>query len=357
MIATATVVTSVHTPDDPRIRLKTVGTLVDHGWDVTYVSQRPGPSETTGLTSIALDGTRWQRVMRATRAMFRIRSDVTIVHDPELLPSAVALGMVRGRRSVVFDLHEDVPRQLMTRPGTPRALRRLSAVLARWGLRFAERTVTITLAEPNYAWMFRDPHVVFENLPIEGSLPRRSATAAGVVYVGDITEARGALLLVEAMSGIQDERLTMIGRCGPDVESEIRSMATELGVDLVMTGFLPYAEAWQLAAEAKVGVSPLLDLPNYRHSLPTKIDEYRSVGLVPVVSDLPGSLSAIDGSDAAMSFEAGNAASLAAALGEALTSHERAEAALRESAGVRSKRTWDAGAFAEFYSRLVSEDP
>jgi glycosyltransferase involved in cell wall biosynthesis len=353
----STVVTSVHTADDPRIRYKTVGTLVDAGWDVTYVSSAPGPSDDHGFRSIVLSGTRIGRTLSAIRTMFSSNSDVTVVHDPELLPAAIALARMRGRNRVVFDLHEDLPRQLLTRRATPRPLRRVSAVASLWALRIAERSLIVTLAEPNYAWLFDREHPVFENLPIDRTLPKRRPRASGVVYVGDITTQRGVPLLVEAVGQLDGVRLTLVGRCPRKLEAELRSRAESLGVRLEMTGFLPYGEAWDIAADHLVGVSPLLDLPNYRLSLPTKIDEYRSLGLVAVVSDLPGSIGAIDDSEAALSFTAGDADALAWALDTALGDQERQLTAMREAPVVRATRVWEAERFADFHASLVTFSP
>jgi glycosyltransferase involved in cell wall biosynthesis len=223
-----------------------------------------------------------------------------------------------------------------------------------WMLKAAERALTVTLAESNYRWMFANEHEVFENLPISGELPLRSEDAVGVVYVGDITPDRGIPLLVEAMGAVPGVPLTLIGRCSPSLAGQLERSAEAGGVPLTMTGFLPYPEAWDMASRHRVGVSPLLDLPNYRASLPTKIDEYRAVGLIAVTSDLPGSVAAISGSAAASSFVAGDADALATELQSALNDDRRLAAATAEAAGVRRSRAWDGERFAAFYESLVT---
>ncbi|MGI9642492.1 MAG: glycosyltransferase [Acidimicrobiia bacterium] len=357
MTRSVTVATSVHPPDDPRIRVKSIATLVDAGWDVTYVCQAPGPADTAGFEVVLLDGPRARRTIEASRTIFALDADVTVVHDPELVPAAIALGSMRGRNRVVFDLHEDLPRQLMSRTASAPVLRRPSAVASMWMLKAAERALTVTLAEPNYSWMFADEHEVFENLPIAEGLPLRRGDATGVVYVGDITTDRGIPLLVEAMSQIPGLPLTLIGRCSPRLADQLEGSAEAGGVPMTMTGFLPYPEAWAAAASHQIGVSPLLDRPNYRASLPTKIDEYRAVGLIAITSDLPGSLPAIEGSAAAASFTAGDADALAAELRSALNDSSRLAAATTEAADVRRRRAWDGKRFADFYERLVTASP
>lgn len=286
--------------------------------------------------------------------MLRTRHDVTTIHDPELLAGAFLVAMLRGKRAIVFDVHENLPAQLRTRAGTPAFLRRVSSLLAVFALRLAERVMTVTLAEPGYADLFRRRHPVFENLPVPGVLPVRAPDATGVVYVGDVTRQRGAVLLLEAVARLDDVPLTLIGRCRSELAEELASTARRLGVHLSMPGYLPYDEAWQLASSSLVGVSPLLDLPNYRNSLPTKIYEYRSVGLVAVASDLSGSLEAAEGSTVVRTFTAGSVMELAGVLSEVLSDELLQRRAVEEAKTVRASSAWDAEAFAGFYRSLLT---
>lgn len=354
MNPTVSIFTSVHPPDDPRIRGKGIGTLLQRGWRVTYVCQAPGPTGTDGFRIRTLSG---GRVARAAKAIWRIvtsPSDVVVVHDPELLLGAIPAGWIRGKNRVVFDVHENLPSQLRSRSSTPRILRRPMAWVARVGLRLAESSVTITLAEPGYRSLFHHDHPVFKNLPVAGALPTRDVDARGIVYVGDITSARGAMVLVDAVGMLgTGQRLTLVGRCKQGFRAELEAAAQERGIELVMPGYLPYEQAWELAVQSLIGVSPLKDLPNYRYSLPTKIVEYRAVGLIAVVSDLPASLDAIDGSAAARSFAAGDSADLARVLSEVLSSPRADDVALREASDVRATHVWPADRFDAFYRSLL----
>ena len=354
MSPSALVVTSVHPADDPRIRHKSIDTLVDDGWTVTYACPDPGPQDSVRMRVLLLTGSRLARSFQALWAMFRIRTDVVAIHDPELLLGAVPLAMMRGKATVVFDLHENLPAQLRTRSGTPLLLRRLTSLLAATVLKIAERVMTITLAERGYLRLFRREHPVFENLPVSQTLPIRTPDASGVVYVGDITRERGAVLLLEAVARVPDVALTLIGRCQRELAEELEARARDLDVDLTLPGFLAYGEAWELASSSLVGVSPLLDLPNYRYSLPTKIYEYRSVGLVAVASDLPGSASAVDGSAAARTFKAGSVDDLARVLQEVLTDEVLHQHAVEEAPGVRAASRWDSRGFGAFYRSLLT---
>ncbi len=148
MKPTVLVVTTVHWPDDTRIRERLTRTLANE-FDVRYACRAPGPADRTGLTWIPLRGGRVRRNLRALRLGLAGDWDVMSVHDPELVPAAILSRMIR-RRPVVFDVHENVPATAVTRDWVPGALRRPLAALAGAVLRRAERTLAITLSEPEY---------------------------------------------------------------------------------------------------------------------------------------------------------------------------------------------------------------
>lgn len=298
------VATSVHQPDDARIRAKLIPTLA-RDWDVYYAARDPGPTDHSDLTWLPLEGGRAKRSFQASRLILRPDWDLVAFHDPELLLA----GLARSRRGrpTLFDLHENLPAQLLTRDRIPRPLRRPASSLARWILRMAETTMAITLAEEGYQSLFRAHHPVIANhLPPEVPEPRPPADPPFLAYLGDITAVRGAFLALEAAAGA-GTALLMVGRVSPPgLENALRHRAEELGIDLTLTGPLPHREALERIAPALGGLSPLLDIGNYRHSLPTKVPEYLALGLPVLASDLPGTRAPTGGLKAVALVEPGN---------------------------------------------------
>lgn len=289
------VVTSVHHPDDARIRAKLIATLSAE-WDVSYAAPEPGPADRSDLTWIPLPGRRLNRTVQATRLVLRDGWDLVALHDPELLPG----GLVRSRRGqpTLFDLHENLPAQLRTREGVPAFLRPPLASSAEWLLRLAESTMAITVAEEGYQSLFRASHPVLANyLPESVPDPRPVGDPPFLAYLGDVTVVRGAFLALEAAAGA-GYGLVMVGRVAPpSLTGPLTRRAGELGVGLELTGPLPHAEALKRIAPAAAGLSPLLDIGNYRHSLPTKVPEYLALGLPVLASDLPGTRSPVESLD------------------------------------------------------------
>lgn len=336
------VVTTVHHPDDARIRHKLIPTLAEH-WDVTYATRVPGPTDQTGFRWVGLRGGRFRRGLAAARLLWSPAFDLRAIHDPELVVPALTAAL--AGRKVLFDVHEDVPAQLLTKPWIPPLLRRPLAVVARVMLRVAERTMRITLAEPGYQRLFARPHPVIPNYLDTAGLPEPRPDQGYAVYVGDVTIARGAELMVEAAAraGIP---LRVVGRCDPALAEAIAAR----GGDVKLHGRLPHPEALRIVAGATVGLSPLADLPNYRHSLPTKVLEYLAVGVPVLASALPGTIDVIGGLPGVVLVKPGDLDAWTEALAQACTDPALRDAARRGMAEVRRRFTWPRKAVLDAYS-------
>ena len=102
-------------------------TLARAGFDVTEIAlEDDTESATDGVSIITLPppSNRLKRVMRTGRILLialRQNCDLYTIHDPELLPLAVLLKIIK-RRPVIYDVHEDVPASIRNRQWLPRPL-------------------------------------------------------------------------------------------------------------------------------------------------------------------------------------------------------------------------------------------
>jgi glycosyltransferase involved in cell wall biosynthesis len=345
------VVSTVHPSDDPRIRRKLIGTLQGE-WDVTFAGRGPGPTDRTGITWRELGGGRFGRWLGAALVLFGRGYDVASLHDPELLPLGY-LASLMGRE-VVFDVHENVPAQIRTKQWIPRILRRPLAGIFGWLLHRAEKRMAITLAEPGYGELFHDPHPVFPNY-LAGSLPapRPTDPEIGIVYLGDVTEARGLTLAVSAAASAGVERMSIMGRCPTGYRSRLIDLAASGGLELHFHGFVPLDRALEIVAGARLGLSPLLDIPNYRHSLPTKVLEYLAVGVPTLASDLPGTRAVIAGRPGVILLPPGDHDAWTEAIAAAATDPSLRRAAARGVPAILDAYMWPEDEVRSFYRSLV----
>ncbi len=281
------VVTIVHNPLDARIFHREITALLDAGHEVIYVAPWSGygltPPVRPGLETVdvARAGGRrrfaaWLGARRRVAAL-RARADVMLLHDPELVV-AVAF---EQRPPTVWDVHEDTVATLVDKPWLPARLRAPLRAVVRRAERLAERRMALLFAEAAYRDNFARDHPVVPNEPV---VPESVAPAGEerVVYLGRVSRGRGADVLL-ALPGLlpRGVRLVVIGPADADVAPRFTD-ADRAGV-LDWAGFMPNNEAHTLLDGALAGLSLLRDLPNYRHSRPTKIVEYMARG-VPVIT-------------------------------------------------------------------------
>jgi glycosyltransferase involved in cell wall biosynthesis len=343
------VITVVHWPDDTRIRERLIRSLAEE-FDVVYAARSPGPIDKVGFEYVELTGGRVRRNVQALRLALTTDWDLCVIHDPELVVSGIVSRLVR-RRPVVFDVHEDVPASAHTRAWVPGPLRWPISVLMRGLMRIAELSLTITLAEPGYRRLFAREHPTFPNYPDTTDYPRALTDGEGpVIYLGDVTYERGADVAVAACSKLQTP-LRLIGRITSETRSRLVD-ASGLGDRLSIDGLVPNRVAIETLTGGSVGLAPLRDLPNYRHSQPTKILEYLAVGLPVVASDLPGTRELVTGLSAVTLVPPDDPDALAAAISEART-RDVAAVAQAQAAVVRERFSWPSDEVRDFYRSLL----
>ena len=295
---------TVHPRDDIRIFVKEVATLhamlgkqvglvVADGLGDTRPAQGPVVLDLGKLPSArsvrALAGN-W----RALRLLWRLRPAVVHFHDPELLILGFVLTFLGVR--VVYDVHEDVPRQTMAKEWIPLVLRwPIARVIAALEWLAGHLFAAIVPATPVIAARFpKAGTVLVQNFPIQAELviaeptPYRERPAM-FTYVGGIADIRGATEMVEALHHLADIPslcLELAGNINPDAfAGRVRQMADWPRV--IHHGTIGRSAVAKLLGRARAGLVVLHPLPNYLDSQPIKMFEYMSAGLPVIASDFP----------------------------------------------------------------------
>lgn len=278
------IVTSAHWAGDPRLnRHKAYLEQAGHQVELKSYAHRPRPLA----------------VAKAMSAIARTNADVVVLPDPELFLVGSLAARLRRVRPVI-DIHEDYPKAAAARSWVPRPLRGLVAALAHLSIALGRRAAAkVVVAAPQLA---AAGDTVVLNIPNPSGFDHASdGPERRLVYVGDITLARGAVQMVQALARLDsDYELVLVGRVEREARDAIESEAGSAGVSdrVRFAGRLPHDEAWSLASGAIVGLNLLQDAPAYREAVATKLWEYMASGIPPVVSDLPGQaavISAISG--------------------------------------------------------------
>lgn len=287
-------VTTAHRANDNRIFRKECTSLAESGVRVALVAVADQSQMVDGVALRALPRRR-SRLARmilgpvdAWRELRRLRPDVVHVHDPELIPLAVAWKTLHGAR-FVFDAHEDLAKQVMGKPYIPGRLRPAVRLFARALERTADRHADLVVAAtPSIARIFSHAEVVLvQNFPWLRDFPTPTPVPPGTraaVYVGGVAEARGALDMLAAIDlAASSPRLVVAG----PVASASLQQKLESHPAVTYHGVLPASEVPRVVDEGAVGMVLFHPLPNNLEAQPTKIFEYMAAERPFICSDFP----------------------------------------------------------------------
>lgn len=291
--------TSVHSRGDTRVFLKECRSLARAGHDVSLVvADGLGDSRLEGVAihDVGRSPGRLARMMHTTRRVLakakEIQAQVYHLHDPELIPAGLRL--LDSGSYVIFDAHEDVPKQLLGKPYLRPIIRRsISAsftVFERWAAPQFSAIIAATPAiEKKYAEL--NPRTItVNNYPMLDELfdtkgwgDRRRQ----VCYVGGVTRIRGARQMVEAME-LQQSRMRLeiagvINESG--LCEELESLSGWEHVDA--RGFVGRNGLREIMGRSLAGLVPFLPLPNHIDAQPNKMFEYMSAGIPVIGSRFP----------------------------------------------------------------------
>ncbi len=317
------ILTSVHTPFDVRIFHKEARSLVKAGYDVTLIAQHDRNEVIDGIRIVALPNpsNRIQRMTRTAWQTYRvarkIEADIYHFHDPELI--LIGLLLKLHRKVVIYDVHEDVPQQNLTKPYIPLIFRKsISAMIAfleAFSARHFDAVVTVTPFINERFLKLSAQAVNVNNYPLMSELHPWGNLWEGkekaVLYVGDITRLRGAFAMVEAI-GRTGYKLLLAGNFEPGIENELKQMPGWRSIEVL--GFVNRNVVRAVAARSMAGLVLFLPAPNHINAQPNKMFEYMSAGLPVIASNFPLWREIIEGNNCGFCVDPLNPKEIASAI-------------------------------------------
>jgi len=296
--------TTVHRAFDTRIFHKECKTLAQAGYQVHLLACHDKDETVDGVQvhALARPANRARRILGLPLVVLRkamaIRADIYHFHDPELIPVAAVLRLLTGAR-VIFDHHEDTAGQILTKYWIPKPLR--------WIMSGVFRSVEVVgllgmgvIESDMIEGRYRQPFQSVRNLPMleaHEPTPRTRADFQGppvLVYVGGVTEIRGAWHMLEVAKILRDRgvdfTMKIIGPIDPpELAESMEAFVAEHGLTQTVEihGPAPFPEAMEIIRTGTAGLCLLDPVPNYLYALSTKVLEYMQYGLPAVATDLP----------------------------------------------------------------------
>jgi glycosyltransferase involved in cell wall biosynthesis len=296
--------TSVHSALDPRIFHKECRSLAQAGFAVTVIGPHTKDMVSGAVQVKAIPqansriGRMTQTVWRVYREALKQQADIYHFHDPELIVAGLFL-RARGK-AVIYDIHEDVPKDVMSKEYLPSWSRRLISLLA-------EKLETsssgyfsgLVIVTPSIADRFRriNRHIaIVRNYPYDkeivvpdGGVPW-SSRRQSVAYVGNISGQRGIRQMIAAM-GLLPERLpATLELAGNRVADGVAPGELEAlrGWDRVNHyGIIDQPSTFRILHNVRAGLVLFLPEPNHIEAMPQKMFEYMGAGIPVIASDFP----------------------------------------------------------------------
>jgi len=318
---------SAHQRNDTRIFLKMCISLAKNNYKVhLVVADGLGNAKKKGvfIHDVGSTKNRLDRILNASKRVFKkalkLNVDIYHLHDPELIP--IGKKLKRLGKKVIFDSHEDVPKQMLSNTYMSKPTRQLFSYSLKYYEAWACRKFDAIIAATPYIrdkFLKINPSTLdVNNYPIVGNnlgeKTKWSHKQIAVCYVGAIGSIRGIKEVISAMSILRtDAYLKLCGKFfEPSVESKIKG---EPGWEKVeYFGYLNMKKVMQVLNQSIAGLVTFHPLPNHINAQPNKMFEYMSAGIPVIASDFPLWSEIIVGNDCGLCVDPLNPQAIAEAI-------------------------------------------
>jgi glycosyltransferase involved in cell wall biosynthesis len=291
-------ITSAHKRDDIRIFVKECITLANEGHDVSLIVADDLPDDILNGVRIYNVGKpigRKQRMLRTTNDIYykvlALKPEVVHFHDPELMPIGRKLAKLKYK--VVYDVHEDLPKQVLNKHWLPRFCRKpISLMVEAMEKYSAKKFYGIVAATPIIARRFKQYNsntISLCNYPVLAELNIVSTIwdkrEDSMCYIGSISKTRGIVPIINS-SAISHIKLELAGIFSGDINlDELKELAGSNYLNYL--GVIGRQGISNLLQKVKIGMVTLFPTPSYVESLPIKMFEYMLAGIPVIASNFP----------------------------------------------------------------------
>lgn len=288
--------TSVHPRFDVRIYHKMCSSLADRGYNVyLVVADGKGDQLKDRVKILDVGSTisgRLSRITKTVKLVYNkakdLDADIYHLHDPELIP--IGLKLKKLGKKVIFDAHEDVPNQLLSKPYLNKPLRYILSKLfeyyEKWTLPKFNFLITATPFICNKLLKINSNTININNFPINSEVSNSiiDRKKNEIVYVGVISKIRGIEEIVTSLRYTSNIRLNLVGRFNEETfEKKIKKNSQWSKVNEL--GFLKKESVDKVYTCSKIAIVTFLPFPNHINSHPNKLFEYMNAGLPIIASN------------------------------------------------------------------------
>ncbi len=287
---------SVHSPCDTRIFLKECKTVASFGYKVVFIVPNDHGRQEDNITirNVPKRKGRLKRIMLTLFDIYQAakqeNGDIYHFHDPELILVGFLLKL-QGKK-IVYDAHEDVPRQIMTKPWIIKPFRKIMSWVFEKIENFAAKRFSALITATPY---IRDRFMKIgcnaidvNNYPILSELYEDNVQwtekEQAVCYVGGVWPERGLFEMIDAIEKTS-AKLIMAGNI---FHVDQKKLHFKNGWDRVeYLGHVDRAQVANVMKRARAGLVLFHARTNHINAQPNKLFEYMSAGIPVIASDFP----------------------------------------------------------------------
>lgn len=289
---------SAHADGDVRIFHKECVTLAEAGFKVSLVITNTTTRVEDGVNIVSFPREENARLKRMTKTVYqtfkvakKINADAYHFHDPELMFVGILLRL-KGKK-VSYDVHEDVPKQILDKKWLgPKWVRYIISL----GFRFFQWFSClffyhIFTATPEISKRFNSKKTsTLYNYPIikylqEAPESDYNKTVPSVIYAGGLTALRGIKELILAIGKLEGKvELWLIGPWESETfQKECEGLAEYKHT--VYFGKIPLKKVYEYYKIADIGAHTVYPSDRHLIGIPTKILECMGIGMPVILTD------------------------------------------------------------------------
>lgn len=344
-------ISTVHPAFDTRIFYKECRSLAAYGMKVNLVVTHDKEELIDNVKIIPLPqfNNRVARIVLKPFLAFskalKTKADIFHFHDPELILIALLLKCL-GKK-VIYDVHEDVPSQILDKFWIPKCCRKtISCVFKGIEALSARYFDGIVTATPHIKEIFdcRNKNTVnINNYPLLEERAYRVPSEKQervICYVGGITKERGIFEILKAIEGT-NITLYLAGSISPKSLTDTLERLPGWK-NVVYVGNVSRNEVYSILSAAHAGLCIFHPIKNHIYSLPNKIFEYMNAGIPLVASRFPAWEELLKDTDNALFIDPLNPAEIRKAMETLLSNPEKSrEMGKRGQRAVKEKYNWE----------------
>jgi glycosyltransferase involved in cell wall biosynthesis len=223
-----------------------------------------------------------------------LNADIYHFHDPELI--FLGKRLIKIGKKVIYDIHEDYPREILYKPWIPKIIRNLVSLIFQIFENFYSKNFSgLVVVVPSLYDRFikiNSNTIVASNFPLKSDISKLTHYYNNnpLVYVGALTPIRGILQISKA-SNLIGKKLLL---CGTFLDIKFQNEILNNFHNVQYLGQNSKSEVQAILQKSSIGLVTLLNTPNSYNSYPTKLFEYMAARIPIIASNFPNFKSFIE---------------------------------------------------------------